>query len=252
MKLPKISDDPGVTVTAVLVLLVLIVGIVYLKKEVFSSLSTPVVTVDVPQTAADTYSITATALIPNPSNQYSTTTDAETAAAYSLQDGSEIWSWNDGKQWPIASLTKLMTAIIATDLISPNQRIVIEPADEQYLIDATASPTFRAGDVLTSKDLVTSMLVVSSDDAAETLADYYGRDKFIQAMNDMARNIGMDETNFVSPSGLSAQNLSTTADLYKLVSFIWSRDPSFFATTRETKAAVTVYGATGKAAPLLV
>lgn len=241
MKLPKTNKNRILAVAIVLLLSGAIATLTISKEQIAfryigkNSTATS-------SELTDTYSNTATALESTSSiNQYASSTDAVTAAAYSLQDNSEIWGWNNGKQWPIASLTKLMTTLVANRLLLPDQLITISPTDEQYLQEAQATPTFKVGDTLTVRDLITSMLIVSSDDAAEALADYYGRTKFMQIMNDTAKSLGMNNTRFVSPSGLSTQNLSTTADLYKLVKFIWSTEPSFFQITRERQVVVTVY-----------
>ncbi len=243
MRPPKVNKGAVLVIAAGTIFISMAVAAVHLEKESGFSISVPSVAVSVPSTISDSYSERSTALQSDPSmSEHSSSTDAATAAAYSLQDNARIWSWNAGKRWPIASLTKLMTILVASDLMPMGRRITITQTDEGYLAAATATPTFQAGDTLTVKDLITSMLIVSSDDAAEALADNYGRERFMQAMNDTANGLGMTETDYVSPSGLSAKNLSTTADLYKLVEFIWSTDPSLFQTTRETQATVTVYG----------
>jgi len=165
--------------------------------------------------------------------------DADVAAVYDL-NGGEIWGWNDMKRWPIASLTKLMTAVVAKGLIPDSDKIQITAEAEQPLKDNQTAPTFRIGDTLTAKDLIKAMLLVSSNDAAEALARHYGYDKFIQAMNDKAQELRMTDTVFVSPSGLSVKNLSTTTDLDKLVRFVWVSNPDLFATSRKPGDYVSV------------
>jgi D-alanyl-D-alanine endopeptidase (penicillin-binding protein 7) len=165
--------------------------------------------------------------------------DASAAAVYDL-NGGEIWGWNDMKHWPMASLTKLMTAVVAKELIPDNDKIQVTVEAEQPLKDNQAMPIFRIGDTLTAKDMIKAMLLVSSNDAAEALAQHYGYDKFIQAMNAKAQELRMTDTIFVSPSGLSVKNLSTATDLEKLVKFIWMSNPDLFATSRKRWDYVTV------------
>ncbi|MCL4405197.1 MAG: serine hydrolase [Patescibacteria group bacterium] len=241
MRLPKISKSRLSLAITGLAVLAIAAGLVISREQyIFSYPSNRLTTTSSEPTSA--YSDTATALKSVSSiYQYTSSTDAATAAVYSLQDGTEILGWNDGKQWPIASLTKLMTALVTSRLLPSDQLVTVSSTDEQYLTAAQAAPTFKVGDTLTVRDLITSMMIVSSDDAAEALADYYGRDKFLQVMNDTAKSLNMDDTRFVSPSGLSPQNLSTTSDLFQLVKFIWSTDPNLLALTRQKQARVTVY-----------
>ncbi len=164
--------------------------------------------------------------------------DAEAAAVYDL-NGGKLWDWNGGKRWPMASLTKLMTALVAKEFIPDNEKITVTAEAEQPLIDFQTSATFRVGDTLSAKDAIKAMFVVSSNDAAEALATHYGYDKFISAMNAKAAELRMTDTVFVSPSGLSTRNLSTTTDLDKLVTFIWINYPDLISSSRQPKTYVT-------------
>lgn len=165
--------------------------------------------------------------------------DVSAAGVYDL-NGGKIWDWNGDKHWPIASLTKLMTALVAKEQIPDSDQIQISSEAEQPLKDNGAAPTFNIGDTLSAKDLVKAMFLVSSNDAAEALARHYGYDNFIRAMNDKAQELGMTNTVFASPSGLSVKNLSTATDLDKLVRFVWMSNRDLFATSRKTKDYVTV------------
>ncbi len=233
----KLNSKTRIAIPVGVILVASILAIGYLNNERSSKIATPETLV----TISDKYSDVATALKSNPSTEQSAMVgDAAAAAAYSLRDNSEILSWNDQRRWPIASLTKLMTAIVVSESMATDTPITITSADEAPLVAANAAPIFKVGDTVTIKDLMASMFVVSSDDAAEALADNYGRERFLQAMNDTAISLGMDDTRFVSPSGLSAGNLSTASDLYKLVEFIWSRYPGFFKITREAQTTISV------------
>ena len=107
---------------------------------------------------------------------------------------------------PMASITKLMTAIVALDT--------------GYALERRTNHRRRFGGVLppktyTRRELLTAMLVRSDNSAAETLANDYpgGRAEFIQEMNDRARSLGMKNTHFDDASGLSATNITTARDL---------------------------------------
>ena len=129
---------------------------------------------------------------------------------------------------PIASLTKLVTAVIAKRLIDPSSRVTLT-GDIIDTYGNTAS--FRAGEIFQAEDLFYPLLLVSSNDAAEALAKSYGRKKFIQAMNDFTQSIGAYRTYFDDPSGLSANNVSTASDMTRIIDWIRLHDPSIIATT---------------------
>jgi D-alanyl-D-alanine endopeptidase (penicillin-binding protein 7) len=103
-------------------------------------------------------------------------------------------------QRPIASITKLMTAIVALDY----------DGDLRRRIPMRGSSQIPAGSY-TRQELMMAMLARSDNGAADAIAEDYpgGRRSFIQAMNAKARKIGMESTVFDDPSGLSRQNLST-------------------------------------------
>ncbi len=151
------------------------------------------------------------------------------AGAYLLGDGN-LYAFRTEKRWPIASVTKLMTALAVKRLMSPGE--VVSITEEEVAVTGTAGE-FKAGERFTTEDLTKAMLMVSSNDAAAALADYYGKENLVQEMNQLAAEIGMTNTIFVDTTGLSLQNLSTVEDLNKLVKFIWDSQPEIFALTRE-------------------
>ena len=139
-------------------------------------------------------------------------------------------------RWPIASITKLMTAIVASEQgVLPKQ---ITFVDAMTAAEGDAGG-FKTGDVMTGSDIVKGMLLISSNDAAEALAQSYGRDAFIRAMNDKASELRMLDTTFADPSGLSPRNQSTAADLYKLMSYLHDAHPELLQITRTRKVTVT-------------
>lgn len=120
---------------------------------------------------------------------------------------------------PIASITKLMTAVVAAEQIDLNSRVrVTSPTFVMSLI-----PRLSDRGSVSMYSLLQLLLVESSNEAAETIAGEIGREKFIENMNVKARQIGMMNSNFADPSGLSAENTSTVADLYKLIKYIYDK-----------------------------
>jgi D-alanyl-D-alanine carboxypeptidase len=154
-----------------------------------------------------------------------------TAKAYALKDlttGATIAGHNADQLNPIASLTKLVTAVIARRLIPDASRITITKS-----IMATYGNTadFTAGETFTAADLLYPLLIVSSNDAAEAYAQYYGRTKFIQAMNDFTQSIGAYRTSFADPSGLDPENVSTPNDMVLIIDWIRKNDLTILDTT---------------------
>jgi serine-type D-Ala-D-Ala endopeptidase (penicillin-binding protein 7) len=117
---------------------------------------------------------------------------------------------------PIASLTKLMTALVAAEYINLDTRVsVAQPTFVQSLI-----PRLNGLGTVSMYSLLQLLLVESSNEAAEVIADQVGRDQFVAHMNEKAKSIGLQNTNFADPSGISAGNTSTVRDLLGLITYI--------------------------------
>lgn len=147
-----------------------------------------------------------------------------TAKAYIVKNitvGGVVTEQNSSVVMPIASITKLVTAIVARKLIDPNERVTIT---EEIVTTYGNTAQFRKGEVFLAKDLYYPLLMVSSNDAAEALARDYGREKFIEAMNDFTQSIGAYATYFDDPSGLSPNNVSTSNDLVIILDWILKND----------------------------
>jgi len=118
---------------------------------------------------------------------------------------------------PIASLTKLMTALVAAETLNLDRTVrVIEPTFVQSLI-----PRLQYRQSVSLYSLLQLLLIESSNEAAEIIASQVGRDKFIDLMNNRASSLGMTNTSFVDPSGLGAGNVSTLRDLFRLTQHIY-------------------------------
>ena len=132
--------------------------------------------------------------------------------------GETLIAKNQGVVLPIASITKLMTAMVILDAgVSLEQRVAI--SDEDYdLVKGTRS-RLRPGTVLTRDELLLLALMSSENRAAFSLARTFpgGTAAFVAAMNDKARALGMADTHFIDPTGLSSSNVSTAQDLARMV-----------------------------------
>lgn len=154
-----------------------------------------------------------------------------TAKAYILKNlttGEVTAGHNSDQVLSIASLTKLVTAVIARAYISADERVTIT-RDIMATYGNTAF--FSVGETFKSSDLLYPLLMVSSNDAAEAFAQDYGRAKFIRAMNDWAQSIGAYRTYFADPSGISSKNISTVTDMAIILEWIRANDSAIIETT---------------------
>ncbi len=131
---------------------------------------------------------------------------------------------------PIASLTKLVTAVVAKRNISSDKRVSIT---RQIMATYGNTGQFKVGETFTVKDLMYPLLMVSSNDAAEALAQSFGRRAFIGEMNDFVQSIGAYRTYFQDPSGLSPKNISTARDLSIITDWVRIHEPDILSLTRE-------------------
>jgi len=139
---------------------------------------------------------------------------------------------------PIASLTKLMTAVVASEKIDLDGRIwVTSPNFVTSLI-----PRLREQSSVSTYSLLQLLLVESSNEAAEVLAGEYGREEFMTAMNTKARQIGMLDSYFADPSGLSAENVSSVGDLYRLTKYIHEKKQFILEITADNAVPTSYVG----------
>ncbi len=124
---------------------------------------------------------------------------------------------NPDEVLPIASITKLMTALVTTEYINLDDIATVP----QEAIVYTSTPRLKVGEKISVYQLLYPLLMESSNEAAETIARYFGRDDFIADMNAKAASLGMTHTHFADPSGASADNVSTAEDLVTLAKYIY-------------------------------
>lgn len=125
---------------------------------------------------------------------------------------------------PIASITKLMTALVVLDSEQPLDAW-LPVVKRDFTAPANAYSRIRLGSEATRRDLLHIALMSSENRAAYLLARHHpqGYDAFIAAMNAKAKQLGMTHTQFVDATGLSEGNVSTAQDLAKLVNAAWQR-----------------------------
>lgn len=133
---------------------------------------------------------------------------------------------------PIASITKLMTAMVVLDARQPFDEVIDISEQDVDKIKGTKS-RLAVGTRLTRADMFRLALMSSENRAAFALARHYpgGKEAFVRAMNVKALSLGLTDSNFVEPTGLMHQNTSTAEDLYKLVAASYQYPEIRLATT---------------------
>lgn len=142
-----------------------------------------------------------------------------------LQSGRVLLEENPTSRLPPASLTKIMTALIALE--SARLQEVVKIHD--HAIVHHSAYHFRPGEEFLLRDLITAMLVASANDACEAVAWHVGGDdkQFVAMMNERAGKLGLKNTHFANPCGFDAPgHYSTAADLAKLTKHALA-EPSF-------------------------
>jgi serine-type D-Ala-D-Ala carboxypeptidase (penicillin-binding protein 5/6) len=130
---------------------------------------------------------------------------AAAADLINVTSGQRMWSRNLNAKLPIASLTKVMTALVVLADGDLNRKIRVTEAAVQYAATNSAgSAGLHVGDILTARQLLEGMLLPSGADAAYLLATSYGpgRPAFVRSMNARARFLGMTQTYFANFDGL--------------------------------------------------
>jgi D-alanyl-D-alanine endopeptidase (penicillin-binding protein 7) len=144
---------------------------------------------------------------------------AEAAIIYDPATGHVLWEQNSQNARSIASITKVMTAVVfLEDSPDLSQEHVVQRADVR-----NASITYiRAGYKLTASDLLHLTLIASDNAAARVLARVspHGSTGFVTRMNEKAAELGLTTTQYADPSGLLSANVSSAYDMARLIAFV--------------------------------
>tara|TARA_A100001391_G_scaffold205468_1_gene207636 strand:- start:19158 stop:19904 length:747 start_codon:yes stop_codon:yes gene_type:complete len=143
---------------------------------------------------------------------------SEAVFVQDLKSTKVLYDKNSKDTRPIASITKLMTALIVAEAGQDLQTTITISDDDIDRLRHSRS-RLAVGTTLNRDNMLLLALMSSENRAAHALARYYpgGLSAFIRAMNDKARELGMRHSRFVDPTGLSADNVSTPRDLIKLL-----------------------------------
>ena len=137
---------------------------------------------------------------------------ARSAVLLSGESGAVLWEKNPRERLPMASTTKIMTALLALEEAERAGDPAVEITEEMVAVEGS-SMGLRAGDRLTLANLAAGMLLASGNDAAHGAALFLdgSQEGFARRMNSRAEEIGMKDTHFVTPSGLDAEDHFSTA-----------------------------------------
>lgn len=145
----------------------------------------------------------------------------EYVTLYNMNEDTLLYSKNDTKKTSIASLTKMMTTLVAIEEIDNLDKIVtIKERDFEGTVGYSKA-SFKVGDKVTYRDLLYGIILPSGADAVNAVVNNtLGYDKFIKKMNETAKKIGMNDTSYANPVGKDDKNnYSTSNDLAKLLKY---------------------------------
>ena len=145
-----------------------------------------------------------------------------------LDTGEIILTKNQDEQFPLASVSKLMTALVSTELTKPDN---LAKVSKKALATSGKNGNLKMGEKIKITDLIYPLLLESSNDAAEVIAEFFGRDIFLKKMNQTAYKLELSKTSFDDPSGLSPKNQSTVSDMFKLAGYLNQKKSDLFQIT---------------------
>lgn len=137
---------------------------------------------------------------------------AKSACLIIADSGYTLFAKNENEELPMASTTKIMTSLLTLEALEACGNKQIEISDDMVRVEGT-SMGLMVGDTVNLEALAKGMLLCSGNDAANSAAIAVAgdKDRFISLMNERARQIGMNNTRFVTPSGLDSGDHHSTA-----------------------------------------
>ena len=172
---------------------------------------------------------------------------ARAAIVYDVHRGEVIYGLNEERQMPLASLTKMMTALLAVESFGENENLAVAP----HALMTECDTGLFANETWNVHDLVSFTMLTSSNDGAGALAAAAGSlwssnpvlqstdsevDLFVQKMNTRAAELGLMQTRYTNPTGLDEEvtgGLGSAEDMAKLLTYIWENEPDAIRHTNE-------------------
>ncbi len=151
---------------------------------------------------------------------------ADAAVLIEASSGKIIWSKNPNERMPMASTTKIMTALVAIEQSDINKTVEVSP--DAVGIEGSSVYLYE-GEKLTMLDLLYAMLLESANDAATAIAIEVGGDVegFADLMNKKAEDLGLEDTHFTNPHGLDNPEHYTTAEELGKIALEAMQNPTF-------------------------
>ncbi len=149
--------------------------------------------------------------------------------AVDLTSGKTLLSKNPDQIRSIASITKMMNAVVARENIDLDKKITLT---DEMLSYWGGSPVLFEGARVNARDLLKAALIQSTNDAAEALAHSAGEKEFVALMNQKAKELEMANTIFYDACGMNPKNKSTPADLAKMVDYVYKNHPEILQITK--------------------
>lgn len=154
---------------------------------------------------------------------------AESYLAADLDSGFVFAEKKSQELLPIASLAKLMASVVVAENVDLRNDILVR----QEMLELEESVgLLEAGKRFRVVELFYPLLIESSNDAAEVLSRFLGRERTVAMMNEKAKSIFMEKTEFSDPQGYGTQNISTAQDLFRLAEYVASSRPPLMEISR--------------------
>lgn len=159
------------------------------------------------------------------------------------EDGRVLWARNESSRRSIASITKIMTAVVALDSSTPTETVTVPKASGRV---GESTAFLRPGESLPMLDLLEALLVKSGNDAAVAISRHVAgsEEDFVRMMNEKANELGLKNTHYSNPHGLDEEgNYSTASDLSVLTRYAM-RDTTFRSIVSQKTATIGSGGRT--------
>jgi len=168
------------------------------------------------------------------------TLTAQSAIVVDFATGDMLFQKNPLDRHQPASITKLLTAIVAEDEYKWDSNTYLTMS--QTAFDIYGGNSLQVGEKFTTEDIIRAALMLSSNDSAELLAESFGGvDNFVAKMNKKAQDLKMDQSKFFNAHGLDEEpvsNYTSTADLIKLTQYIYDKHPELIAVLAQKETVI--------------
>lgn len=168
-------------------------------------------------------------------------TSATSILSIDLESQSVLFEKNSNAKVPTASLTKLMTAALILEENHPDNQVTVSGNAASTL---GSTMNLRSGEVITVRDLLYGLLINSANDAAVALAEFNAgsESEFVAKMNDKAKRLGMESTNYANATGLDSSIGHSSARDLALLSSHLAKDPNVRAIVKLQSAEIAGHG----------